>query len=288
MQTQTSRNCLVTGAGGYLGGCVKSALRKRGWQVTELTRRPKPGAAAIEFHLGADVPAASLSGAPALVHCAYDFGQIRWDDIGRVNVVGTEKLLRAAREAKVERLVYISSISAFNGCRSLYGKAKLECERVALQFGATVIRPGLIYGEPPGAMFGRLVKQVKKGRVLPLFGGGAQLQYLVHEQDLTGFICRCVEGEISPPPVAVTIAHEQPWSFRQILEELARWQGKSLKFVPAPWRLIWAGLKLAEALRIPLEFRSDSLVSLMYQNPNPDFAPQRRLGITCRPFGGAT
>src|SRR5439155_20784626 len=86
------------------------------------------------------------------------------------------------------------------------------------------------------------------------------------------------------PGVPITIAHEQPWMFRQILQEIARAKGRPISFLPVPWRLLWAALKCGELCHIPLNFRSDSLVSLMYQNPHPAFGPQRELGVACRPF----
>jgi hypothetical protein len=57
-----------------------------------------------------------------------------------------------------------------------------------------------------------------------------------------------------------------------------------VKFVPVPWRLIWAPLRLAEALRLPLKFRSDSVISLVNQDPHPDFAATRALGVALRDF----
>ena len=284
MQTPNPKTCLVTGAGGYLGSRVKTALEQRGWRVIELTRNPKPGSDAKRFLLGEEVAPEIFTGATALVHCAYDFKQIAWRDIQRVNVTGTEKLLRGAHAAKVENIVHISSISAFDDCRSLYGRAKLETEKIAHGLGAFVIRPGLIYGDSPDGMFGKLIAQVEGAKVLPLFGGGSQIQYLIHEQDLTVFIADCAAGKFSPPKTPVTIAHEQPWTFRQILEAIARAKGKRLSFLPVPWRLVWAGIKGAELCRVPLDFRSDSLVSLIYQNPKPSFAEQRELKIACRPF----
>ena len=284
----TQQTCLVTGTGGYLGGRVKTALERRGWRVVGLTRNPAPGSSAVQFQLGGDVSPAVFADAKALVHCAYDFKQLSGADIHRVNVAGSEKLLRAAREAKVENLIYISTISAFEGCRSLYGKAKCETEEIARSLGAIVIRPGLVFGDPPVAMFGRLVGQVGRARVLPLVGGGSQIQYLVHEQDLSDFICRCAEGNVSPPGVPITIAHEQPWTFRQILEEIARAKGKSISFVPVPWRLVWAVIKCGELCGLRMGFQSDSLVSLIYQNPNPSFVQQRELKIACRPFKRGT
>jgi nucleoside-diphosphate-sugar epimerase len=234
--------------------------------------------------LGKEIDPAALKGAAALVHCAYDFKCLKWDEIVATNVAGSEKLFRAARQAQVERIVQISSISAFPGCRSLYGKAKLETENLALACGATVIRPGLIYGEPPGAMFGRLVRQVERSRVLPLVGGGSQIQHLVHEEDLSQFVCRCAGGEVAAPAEPITVAHEQAWTFRQILEAIARAKGRRISFVPLPWQALWLVLKCAEACGVPLEFRSDSLLSLRYQNPRPSFEPQRALGVKCRSF----
>jgi nucleoside-diphosphate-sugar epimerase len=286
MNPTTQQTCVVSGTGGYLGSRVKAALLAGGWKVVELTRRPQPGANAIAFQLGEDVSAAALAGAKAVVHCAYDFKPLSWAAIQATNVAGSEKLLRAARQAGIQRSIYISSISAFDGCRSLYGKAKLETEALAHSLGAMVIRPGLIWGDPPAGMFGRLVHQVENARVLPLFGGGSQIQYLVHDQDLSRFVRRCAEGEfrLPSPTTPVTVAHEQPWTFRQILEEIARSTGKRITFLPFPWRLLWAGLKTLETCHVAMNFRSDSLLSLMYQNPNPSFAAQRELGLVCRPF----
>jgi nucleoside-diphosphate-sugar epimerase len=276
--------CLVSGATGYVGGRVAAGLRGGGWQVRELTRSPKPGREAVPFQLGTEISASALQSAAALVHCAYDFRPLKWRHIHEANVGGTEKLLRAARDAGVKRVIYLSSMSAFEGCRSLYGRAKLEAEAIAQSFGAIIIRPGLIWSHSPGGIFGKLVGEVERARILPLFGNGTQIQYLIHDEDLTGFISECVSGRVSSASGPVTIANEQPWRFRQILEEIARAKGNRLWFIPIPWRLIWAGLKGAESIGVRLNFRSDSLVSLVNQNPNPSFAAQRTLGIQCRPF----
>src|SRR5947199_347966 len=90
--------CIVSGTGGYLGGRVAAALEERGTQVLRLTRNPKPGSRAIQFQLGSEISPSSLAGAHSLVHCAYDFKPLKWRDIHAINVAGTEKLLRAARD----------------------------------------------------------------------------------------------------------------------------------------------------------------------------------------------
>ena len=273
----------MTGSNGYVGSCVKKYFVAHGWEVVDLVRRPA-GPLARQFELGAEVSGASLVGVDVLVHCAYDFKPLRWQDIRAVNVAGTAKLFETARAADVIRIVCISTISAFRGCRSLYGRAKLEIEQLALQHDGLALRPGLVYGPCPGGMFGKLTDQVRKSKVIPLIGSGAQQQYLVNHEDLCAFILKYAAGQTPALPAVLTAAHSQPWAFKQLLQTIARGLDRQVKFVPLPWRAVWLGLKSAEWCGMHLNFRSDSLVSLMYQNPAPDFSPNAAAGLVCRPF----
>jgi nucleoside-diphosphate-sugar epimerase len=278
------KTCAITGSNGYVGGCVKNYFAERGWDILELTRQPKPNSRAVKFQLGEEIFPKDMAGVDALVHCAYDFKPLRWEEIRAVNVEGSRKLFQTAHAAKIPKIIFISSISAFDGCRSLYGKAKLETEKIALQNGALVLRPGLVFGSGPGGMFGKLSAQIKNSVVVPMIGDGSQIQFLVKDQDLANFVFCGAEGKFASMPVPVTVAHEQPWTFREILEKIARQQGRSVRFVPIPWWLVWMGIKGAEFCRIPMNFRSDSLISLIYQNPDPSFVGLKSLGFRCELF----
>ena len=142
--------CAITGSNGYVGSCVKNYFAARGWDTFELTRRPKPNTRAAQFKLGDEISPDLLTGVDAFVHCAYDFKPLRWNEIAAVNVEGSRKILEVARHAHIPKIIVISSISAYDGCRSLYGKAKLEIEKIALANGALVVRPGLVYGGGAG------------------------------------------------------------------------------------------------------------------------------------------
>lgn len=274
----SSKICAVTGANGWVGRCVARHFRERGCQVRELTR-------ANGYTLDGKVPAKLLDGVAALVHCAYDFAPLRWKEIEAVNVAGSRRLLEAARTAGVKRLVFISTMSAFDGCQSLYGQAKLAIENDAREFGALILRPGLVYGTGAGGMMGRLEGQVRSSRVVPLVGDGSQPLYLIHEEDLCAFICRFAETETPAPSEPITAAHPQKWTFRALLETFAARHGKRLIFLPFPWRILWLALKTVESFGVRLGFRSDSLVSLVHQNAAPDLAVTDRVGLRCRSLG---
>src|SRR5260370_41877608 len=91
----------------------------------------------------------------------------------------------------------MSTISAFEGCRSDYGRAKLQIEAAGLAAGALVVRSGLVWADGPpsgGGMFGSLARSVRGGLV-PLIGGGRHPQYLVHVQDLWALLRRFCERD---------------------------------------------------------------------------------------------
>jgi nucleoside-diphosphate-sugar epimerase len=276
--------CAITGSNGYVGGSVKDFFTARGWEIFDLVRRPKPGSRSFQFQLGDDLSPDLLSGVNALVHCAYDFTPLTWPEITAINIEGSKKVITAARDARVPKIIFVSSISAFDDCRSLYGKAKLEIEKFALANGALVVRPGLVYGGVAGGMFGKVAEKIRKSTIVPLIGDGSQIQFLVHNEDLSAFIEKVASGQIELSPRILTAANEQPWQFKQLILEIAKSQGKTPTFIPLPWRLIWLVIKTAEVCGIKLKFRSDSLVSLIYQNPRPDFSGNAQAGLVCRPF----
>lgn len=260
-----------------------------GWTVTRLLRSANPGdESTVPFRLGEDVAPDLFRRRQisALVHCAYDFRPVKRAEINRVNVEGTRALLAAAKAGDVERMAVMSTISAFEGCRSLYGRAKLEIEAAAASFGALVVRAGLVYSDGPptaGGMFGSLAKSVQGG-VVPLIDGGTHPQYLIHELDLWRLLKGFFDGDIHDPGRPVVAASSRAWPLRDLLAELARRQGLHPRFLPVPWQPVWAGLRLAELAHVPLQYRSDSVISLVHQDLTPDFDTLVAVGVMAREF----
>jgi nucleoside-diphosphate-sugar epimerase len=283
-----SLTCAVTGANGYVGGVIAAALRRRGCNVVELGRKPSAAAdpgGYRRFSLGDPIDPLTLSGLDALVHCAYDFAPIDPAGIAQSNVEGTLALFRAARAAGVKQIIFISSMSAFEGCKSLYGQAKLSVEKNRDELGLIIVRPGLVYGSGARGMVGSLAKLASLPLLTPLVGLGNMVLYLAHEQDLGGLIDKLLDPLLPPPPTPIIAANDSPRTLRQIISILGASQGKGKKlFVPIPSTALWAMLKTAEAVGLRPRTRSDSLVSLMNQDPHPDFAGLHRLGVPFREF----
>jgi len=229
------------------------------------------GSGAIKYRLGDPFPS-GLGAVDALVHAAYDFKAIRWEDIHEINVEGTAQLFDSAHNIGVRKLLNISSMSAFEGCLSLYGKAKLLTEPIVARLGGISLRPGLIFDEEqPKGMVGKLRVLVSRIPLIPLPGNGQNILYFSHQEDL----CLLVEDYCSTKSIAseyyINSANSQPWMFRDILRELAFRQKREISFISTPWQLTWGALKLPELFGISPPFKSDSLISLLNQNPTPHF-----------------
>ena len=280
----TNKKCAITGAAGYVGSAIRRYFAAQGWEVVELgRRRSSPTAAHIPFDLkNGDPNAIPWEGIDALVHCAYDFQLTEWEAIQKVNVQGSARLLQAAKANGVSHGVFISSLSCFDGCRSLYGKAKLLIEAEAIQLGFGVVRPGLVWGNTPGGMMGSLMKVAATKKIVPLIGDGSFPQYLVQDEDLARLVFTLCQQ--TPPARPISAANGEKNSLRSLLEKVAHKHGRDPIFIPVPWQLIFAGLKTLEFCKLPTPFRSDSLTGFVFQNPAPDFSLPEIPEISYRPF----
>ncbi|MGB9030696.1 MAG: NAD(P)-dependent oxidoreductase [Acidobacteriaceae bacterium] len=280
--------CAITGASGYVGSRIAQRLAQDG-RVVALCRKPASDAD-ISWSLSSSEDVAPLlrqRRVSVLIHAAWDFSAVTAEDIQRVNVEGSIRMLRMAKAAGVGRIVFISTISAFIGARSLYGKAKLQVESVAAELGGIILRPGLVFGDSPGGVFGSIRKQVQHQKFIPLIGSGKAPQFLVPEETLAEVVAAAAAGRFDRAPgEPITVANPHPWPFRDLVRNLALAQGREVTLIALPWPLLYAGLRTGEILGRKMPFRSDSVISFVYQDPAPDFSRLEALGITVPPWSG--
>lgn len=255
----------VTGANGFVGSRIAKELGRHG-SVRELTRHSH-----YKFTLGKPIDASILKGVDALVHCAWDFSARDWRDIKRINVESSLALFDAAREVRVSRVVFISSMSAFTGTKSKYGQAKLAIERRAAEHHPVVVivRPGLVYDREAGGIVGAMRGVMSKLPVVPLIGGGEKF-YTCHAEDLAKAVLELATAD-AVPGGPIIAAEPVARTFKEILATMAAASGKKPAFVPVPHQIAYAGLKTLEALHVPTPLRSDSITGLVNNDPSPRF-----------------
>jgi nucleoside-diphosphate-sugar epimerase len=283
--------CAVTGAGGYVGSRIATHLANVGWQIRALCRSPHgiedSRFTSMPFELGDKPAPRALDGADALVHVAYDFSHTHWSDIARVNIDGTRKLFAAAQAAAVDRIVYVSTTAAFPGARSKYGRAKLEIERIAIEVGATVIRPGLVWGPQGAAMFGALRSAVRRLPVVPLLAPADLGLTFVYEDDLAFLMERVLDEWPDASQRLFVAASRQTLTFSQLMRSISLHEGTNRYFIAFPWTLAWLALRTLERLGATPPFPSDRLLSLATADRDPlarATGHAERYGVEFRPY----
>jgi len=276
----------VTGASGYLGSQICQTLESRGWRAIRLARSPEQShGQGFTYNLAVPVTAQvreALRSANTLIHAAYDLSLTRSADIWRVNVEGTRRLLEAARESAVDRIIVLSSMSAFEGTTQLYGRAKLDIEAITTEFGGCAVRPGLVYSDHAGGMAGAM-RKLTILPVVPVIAGGVGV-YAVREQDLMGVVALLASAPALEPGT-ISVAHSSRVTLTDLLRALAAQQDRRCRFVPVPWRLIYWLLRSGELMRLRLPFRADSLLGLVHTAPGLVGGDQlARLGVSLQAF----
>jgi nucleoside-diphosphate-sugar epimerase len=267
------RTIAVTGASGYLGKHLINRCLQRGCSIRALGRtRRQENSSQVEdvfFDLSAPVSSETLNGADILIHLAHDFSGLSLKDSLKINFEGSRRLFLAAKEGGVRTIIFISSMAAYPGCRSVYGRAKLAIEEEAIKFGAWVIRPGTVYGGSNEGLFAGLRAMATKHPFIPLIDGGRQQLFLVHVDDLCEALLKIAfDDSLTAAIEPLSLAGSRPCELREILVQLAQQAGKKSHFLYVPSLFLLPAMKLAESIGIKLPFRSDSLVSIRNRNPN--------------------
>jgi len=255
---------LISGASGYIGGYLAQYFAKTGAQVATLGRKT---GATIPFILGEPVRSQSLSDFQVLIHCAYDFHPKSLEDSLAVNAQGTKMLFDSAAAADVSTLISLSSLSAFPGARSVYGKTKLRCEELISPRGAISVRPGTVYGGPGGGIGAAVEGLARKLPLVPIVGGKSVRLFFTHVDDLAQCLRRIIENPAPYRGRAIVAAHPNVHSLDEFVRARVAASGskKAPYCLPVPGGLTYLGLRALELLGLPAPLRSDSVTGLRFR-----------------------
>jgi dihydroflavonol-4-reductase len=218
----------LTGGTGFIGGEVARQLRARGDDVVCLVRNPGKGAKLSE--LGCQIVAGDLGnegairkgmeGCDAVIHAAavYEVGipASQRTAMREANVGGTERVLGAALQAQIPRVVYVSTVGVFGNTHgqvvdesyehpaqdftSAYEETKWEAHQVAKRLigeglPCVIVQPGGVYGPGDTSSIGQLLDQYLSGK-LPLMPFPELGICLTHVEDVaTGILLALDKGK---------------------------------------------------------------------------------------------
>jgi nucleoside-diphosphate-sugar epimerase len=206
-----------------------------------------------------------VTGADVVVHAAAALPiQASRDSIRSVNVAGTENVLQEARDAGVQRVVFISSTAVYGvpekhpieeddplvGVGS-YGESKIDAEglcRVAA-VETTIVRPKTFIGPERLGVFEILFDWIREGRRIYILGQGHNRYQLLAVEDLVDAIVRAA----TVPEAArqtFNIGATEFGTVRSDLQSLIDHAGSASRLRPVPVRPAEIALRALELLRV--------------------------------------
>lgn len=307
---------LVTGASGFLGAAVATALRRDGFRVRVLVRPTSPRTnldPADEIATGdimdrASV-AASLRGVRYAFHVAADYRLWARDSAAliRTNLDGTRTVMEEALRAGVERIVYTSSVATLrlseaggvadetvplspDDAIGAYKTSKVLAERAVEEMVAREELPAVIVNPstPIGPRdikptpTGRIIVEAAKGRMPAFVDTGLNL---VHVDDVAaGHLMALRKGAIGERYI---LGGENVY-LRDMLIDIARLVGRRPPAIELPRRALFPLAYAAEAFarltgREPF-VTVDGLKLAKYRMFFDDRKARRDLGYVSRPY----
>ncbi|SEQ27759.1 Nucleoside-diphosphate-sugar epimerase [Ectothiorhodospira magna] len=195
MAPPDSPRIAVTGAGGFVGSALCTALEREGRSVCRLVRRLRHPGDQVVGQIGPSTDWRLLEGMDVVIHAAarvHVMTETAADPtaaFAEVNVLGTRQLAIQAAAMGVRRLVFLSSVKVHGeksppgqpfavgqmpAPQDAYGRSKWEAEQALWEVAAgtglevVVIRPPLVHGPGMKGNLARLMGWIRRGIPLPL------------------------------------------------------------------------------------------------------------------------
>ena len=255
----TTKRILVTGASGFVGRPLVTALLDAGYAVRAVTRRQVSFPDSVEAVIIPDLKnsidwAPILQGVNIVIHLAglahSKIPENAYAEFDQVNRIATQRLADAAKAAGIEHFVYISSVRAQIGAAATqavheqdeprptnqYGRSKLAAEQAIRAAGLpfTIFRPVVIYGPNPKGNIQTLVRLARSSIPLPVKNFTSWRSLLAVDNLISAIIFALK----NPATIGETylVADTKPMTIGEILAVLRKIQGRPMStiFIPQP------------------------------------------------------
>jgi len=241
----------VFGGTGFLGQRVVQHLLERDFSVRIASRHPERTAAHfsdVQFGVDsthADIKddrsiAAAVAGVGGVVNAVSLYVESGRQTFHSVHVKAAARVARLAREAGVERFIHVSGIGSDAGSASAYIRCRGEGEKVVREAfpATTLIRPSVMFGRGDAFLI-PVARMLRRLPVFPLFGRGQTQLQPAHVEDVADAIARAMQTTQSR--MCYELGGPRIYTYRSLLEVIARRLGKKPLLVPMPfglWRVL--------------------------------------------------
>jgi len=244
----------VTGASGFVGPHLVSALARHGWKVRLLLRRwsPLPSLAGVQAEivwgdLGNEAALAKLvDGADAVVHAA---GLIKARDPVAFMTVNRDGTARLSALAGSARFLLLSSLAAREPTLSPYAASKRAAEEALVGRAGPwlAVRAPPVYG--PGDRETLAYFRAAERGIAPEPGGRANRLSFIHVEDLAEALARALAQPLAPSAYEIDDGRPAGYDYADMADAAGSALGRRLIRLPVPRPVMAAVAGVNQALQ---------------------------------------
>ena len=263
MLSNNNNHIVISGANGFIGNAFVKFFFEKNFTVTALVRKiPESKIPNVEYQIyqmESKKELNFLTENSILIHCAYlkDEKIINNQDI---NVFAAQHLISEANRFKIQKCVFISSISVESESNSYYSIQKKQLEGLFLDNNHLIIRPSLVVGN--GGLFWKTLSSLQKTKILPIIKGGKQPIFYVGINDLVEYVFYCLNNKIND---IQQVTNPKPIVYKDFYLQIAKSMHFKIIPIPVPVWIIKLAVFLNSFLPKPI-ITNDNLTGLL-ENP---------------------
>lgn len=236
----------VTGGTGFVGSHIVRLLLRKGHEVVMLVRSGSIARAPTHRNarivigdvLDSDL-ASAMKGCDAIIHLVGIIRERRGITFERLHVDASNNVIRAAKKAKIKRLLHMSALGTRVRAYSEYHKTKYLGEMAveASRLDWTIFRPSLIFGDCDLSinMFASMMRRIP---VFPIFGRPSALIRPVFVDDVAAAYVNALARKSSIHR-AFNLCGPNVYTYRELFRAIGRLVGKSVWCPRVPYALGW-------------------------------------------------
>lgn len=263
MERASGALSVVTGAYGFTGGYIARRLVAMGERVRTLTNHPQPGpsieSAPLDFQ-----DARGLARSMAGAHVLYNTYWIRFaygeQDHAKA-VENTRRMIRAAEEAGVKRIVHVSITNPSSGSLLPYFKGKAEVEDAirSSSLSYAILRPAVVFGKED-ILINNIAWLLRRFPFFAIPGAGDYGLQPVFVEDLAEL---AVAAGSSRESTVIDAVGPETYAYSDLVRLIRNTVGSRSRFIHLSPSIVWAASRLLGWMVHDVVLTKDEISGLM-------------------------
>jgi nucleoside-diphosphate-sugar epimerase len=223
-------------------------------------------------------------GKDIVIHLAAQISSCNEEDFIRNNILTTENIIKASKDASISKILYFSSAAVLSVRKDAYANTKLKGEELIKQSGLTycILQPSMMYGPTDDKNIGYLISFAKKVPLFPIPGHGRWPRQPVYIDDICCLVMKLLT--LFPENTVYSINGKDTIYFEDMVRDVFNELGgvKFMLHLPLP---IFKELMMAyQTICRNTHFTADQVDSLSSCEVFPEYPWWDEFDIKATPF----